>query len=435
MSKNDNKGTLGRGPMELPVMQSSDDGLPDWFHGIMSRRDCEELLKNKDIGYFIIRLSPRTFGYILSYKGKDRCRHFVINQLSNGELAVSGDSYSHDSLPALISHFQNAPIEPFGEKLSLCYIKFSENNKYDNIQGPNSKTEKSVSQHKAGLPKNKGDNNRNGQKKQTVTSAQDFAPPLPERNTGLSEYNEEEEQIYAKPKKEANGKSYSPGANKDVHYSLVKEAQVNQKNITKMNPQNVLYSEVKFDHGLPSALGHLQSTPQSLSQEALKLAAESGNPRLISGLKGLSGCEVLEMRFASSVQTVNSKTISGPFSHGRAECPGSSFLFPTAVSDPDAEDTYAQIPFGEHLYTNEYHTVDKISNYSMCTTNSYDQMSTWTSKEITSKEVNKKVAQANAAQDNQYETVSRDFTKLAVRKQNVAKVEKQKRFIFGDKKK
>ncbi|XP_075715540.1 uncharacterized protein LOC142750423 [Rhinoderma darwinii] len=393
-------------------------------------RDCEELLKNKDIGYFIIRLSQRTFGYILSYQGKDRCRHFVINQLSNGELLVSGDTYSHGSLPDLISYYQNTPIEPFGEKLSLSYIKFSENNKYDNIQQPNSKIEKSVSQHKAGLPKNnKGGDNPNGQTKQNVASAQDIAPPLPERNRYL---DDNDEQIYAKPKKAANGNPYSASNNKDVHYSLVKETQINQKNIVKENPQNVLYSEVRLDHSLPSALGHLQGSSQSLSQDALK---DSRKPRLISSLNEHSECEVLEMRFATSIQTVNSKTLSGPFLHARADNPSSSFLFPTVVSHSEAEDTYEQIPFIDPCYTNEYHMVDKISNYSMCTTNTFDQISTRTSKEVTSREINKKVAHASTAQDNPYETVSRDFTKLAVRKQNVAKVEKHKRFFFGDKKK
>ncbi|XP_044139308.1 SH2 domain-containing protein 7 [Bufo gargarizans] len=412
MSKNDKKGTLSRRPMEMPVMQGSDDGLPDWFHGIMSSRDCEELLKNKEIGHFIIRLSPRTFGYVLSYKGKDRCRHFVINQLSNGELVVSGDSYSHDSLPGLIAYYQNTPIEPFGEKLSLNFIKFSENNKYDNIQGPNSKVEKS--RHNADNPKK----NPHGQKKKTVANAQDIAPPLPERNRSLNT-DDDDEQIYAKPKKETNGKTYSPSNNPDVYYSA-------QKDIVKTNPQNVLYSEVKFDNSLPSALGHLQGSSQEV---------DTRKSKLMSSLNELSGCEILEMRFATSIQTANSKTLSGQFIHTGAESPGSSFLFPADISLSEGEDIYAQIPFRDPHYKNEYHTVDKISNYSMQATNTVDHISTRISKEVTSREINKKVTHVSTAQDNLYETISTDFTKLPVRKQNAAKVEKQKRFLFGDKKK
>ncbi|XP_069618187.1 uncharacterized protein [Ranitomeya imitator] len=422
MSKNDLKGTLGRTPMELPVMQGSDDALPDWFHGITSRRDCEELLKNKELGHFIIRLSQRTFGYILSYKGRDRCRHFVINQLSDGELVVSGECYSHESLPALISYYQNTPIEPFGEKLSQFFIKFSESNKYDNIQGSNSMREKT------GLPKNNGGNNSNGQKKQTEDSTEDTAPPLPERNCYLDE-DDADEQIYAKTKKETNGNPCSPNTNKDVHYSHVKERQINKKNVVKTNPQNVLYSEVKLDHSVPSALAHLHVSPQALNQEALKLSADRRKPKLISNL---NECEVLEMRFATSIQTVNSKT---SFLHAGPESPDSSFLFPTALSNCEADETYAEIPFRDPHYMNEYHAMDKIANFSMCTTNTFDHVSTRTSKEFTSREMNRKVANASIAQDNAYETISRDITQLAVRKQNAAKVEKPKRFFFGDKKK
>lgn len=192
----------------------------------------------------------------------------------------------------------------------------------------------------------------------------------------------------------------------------------------KTNPENpVLYSEVKLNPSLSSALEHLQGPSQSLRQEALKLSVDSRKPRLISAMKDLSECEVLEMRFATSIQTVNSTTLSGPFLHARDETsPGNSLLFPTAVSLSEAENTYEQIPFTEPRYTNEYYTVDKISNYSMCTTNTFDHISTRTSKEVTSREINKKVTHASTAHDSPYEAVSRDFTKLAVRKQNIAKV-------------
>ncbi|XP_077120323.1 uncharacterized protein LOC143775722 [Ranitomeya variabilis] len=274
--------------------------------------------------------------------------------------------------------------------------------------------EKTVSQHKTGLPKNNGGNNPNGQKKQTEDSTQDTAPPLPERNCYLDE-DDADEQIYAKTKKETNGNPYSPNTNKDVHYSHVNERQINKKNVVKTNPQNVLYSEVKLDHSVPSALAHLHGSPQALNQEALKLSADRRKPKLISSL---NECEVLEMRFATSIQTVNSKT---SFLHAGPESPDSSFLFPTALSNCEAEETYAEIPFRDPHYMNEYHAMDKISNFSMCTTNTFDHVSTRTSKEFTSREINKKVANASIAQDNAYEMISRDITQLAVRKQNAAK--------------
>ncbi|NXA41123.1 SH2D7 protein, partial [Eudromia elegans] len=56
-------------------------------------------------------------------RGKDRCRHFVISYLSNGHYVVSGDTCTHDSLAELISYYQTAAIEPFGERLTIAYAK------------------------------------------------------------------------------------------------------------------------------------------------------------------------------------------------------------------------------------------------------------------------------------------------------------------------
>eukprot|EP00061_Rhincodon_typus_P018212 g47297.t1 len=108
--------------------------LPEWFHGFVTRKLCpqdcvsphprpphqavlqqglgkldsreaESVLKDRDIGHFLIRLSDRAFGYILSYKGSDRCRHFVIQQLKNGRYMIDGSTHTHRSLAALINYY------------------------------------------------------------------------------------------------------------------------------------------------------------------------------------------------------------------------------------------------------------------------------------------------------------------------------------------
>ncbi|XP_030046250.1 SH2 domain-containing protein 7 [Microcaecilia unicolor] len=107
--------------------------LPAWFHGFITRKDAEDLLKEKGQGCFLIRLSDKAIGYILSYRGKDRCRHFIINQLTNGYYIVSGDNYSHKSLGALIKYYQTSAIEPFGEFLTDSYIQEPDKSVYDKI--------------------------------------------------------------------------------------------------------------------------------------------------------------------------------------------------------------------------------------------------------------------------------------------------------------
>ncbi|MBN3270916.1 SH2D7 protein, partial [Polyodon spathula] len=107
--------------------------LPGWFHGIITRKDAEDQLKDKQLGCFLIRLSDRAIGYILSYKGKDRCRHFVITQNKNQHFIVSGDTETHASLTDLILYYKTSAIEPFGEYLSLPCTHNPENCLYDEI--------------------------------------------------------------------------------------------------------------------------------------------------------------------------------------------------------------------------------------------------------------------------------------------------------------
>ncbi|XP_071760554.1 uncharacterized protein sh2d7 [Centroberyx gerrardi] len=94
--------------------------FPDWFQGFTARKDAEDLLRDKTLGCFLIRLSDKAIGYILSYKGQDRCRHFVITQNQAGLFVISGDCQTHRSLPDLIEHYRVSPIQPFGEYLTSC---------------------------------------------------------------------------------------------------------------------------------------------------------------------------------------------------------------------------------------------------------------------------------------------------------------------------
>ncbi|XP_044518825.1 SH2 domain-containing protein 7 [Gracilinanus agilis] len=107
--------------------------LPEWFHGFITRKQTEELLRDKPVGCFLIRLSDRAIGYILSYRGYNRCRHFVINQLQNRRYLISGDTCNHPTLTALISYYQGAKIEPFGETLTTACPRPAENSLYDAI--------------------------------------------------------------------------------------------------------------------------------------------------------------------------------------------------------------------------------------------------------------------------------------------------------------
>ncbi|KAM6202429.1 SH2 domain-containing protein 7 [Rhynchocyon petersi] len=107
--------------------------LPPWFHGFITRKQTEQILRDKALGSFLIRLSDRATGYILSYRGNDRCRHFVINQLPNRHYLVSGDTHSHSTLAELVRHYQVVQLEPFGETLTAACPRLEDDDLYDAI--------------------------------------------------------------------------------------------------------------------------------------------------------------------------------------------------------------------------------------------------------------------------------------------------------------
>ncbi|XP_053450929.1 SH2 domain-containing protein 7 [Nycticebus coucang] len=107
--------------------------LPPWFHGFITRKQTEQLLRDKGLGSFLIRLSDRSTGYILSYRGSDRCRHFVINQLPNRRYLISGDTHSHGTLAELVCYYQEMQLEPFGETLAAACPRPEDNDLYDTI--------------------------------------------------------------------------------------------------------------------------------------------------------------------------------------------------------------------------------------------------------------------------------------------------------------
>uniref|UniRef100_A0A8C3WH41 SH2 domain containing 7 n=1 Tax=Catagonus wagneri TaxID=51154 RepID=A0A8C3WH41_9CETA len=113
------------------ILQNGD--LPLWFHGFITRKQTEQLLRDKALGSFLIRLSDRATGYILSYRGSDRCRHFVINQLRNRRYLISGDTQSHGTLAELVRHYQEVQFEPFGETLAAACPRPEDNDLYDAI--------------------------------------------------------------------------------------------------------------------------------------------------------------------------------------------------------------------------------------------------------------------------------------------------------------
>ncbi|XP_044217772.1 hematopoietic SH2 domain-containing protein homolog [Thunnus albacares] len=94
--------------------------VPEWFHGIISRKTAEELLMSKPPGYFLIRVSESRIGYTLSYRAADRCRHFMIDALEDGHYIIVGENRPHRFLQDLVDFHRRTPILPFTEVLTVA---------------------------------------------------------------------------------------------------------------------------------------------------------------------------------------------------------------------------------------------------------------------------------------------------------------------------
>ncbi|XP_061096184.1 hematopoietic SH2 domain-containing protein homolog [Conger conger] len=99
--------------------------IPEWFHGIISRKSAEEMLQSKPAGYFLIRVGESRIGFTLSYRSEDCCRHFMINVLNNGQYTIVGEDTCHRSLQDLVAFHRRVPILPFNSLLTVACGKAS----------------------------------------------------------------------------------------------------------------------------------------------------------------------------------------------------------------------------------------------------------------------------------------------------------------------
>lgn len=111
---------------ELPKGTGRDsNGEPaKWFHGLLSRAEAEGLLSGEESqGSFLVRISEKIWGYAISYKDGERCKHYLVDASSpDGHYQFLGSNQiSHRSLEDLIKYHVTIPITASGnERLKLA---------------------------------------------------------------------------------------------------------------------------------------------------------------------------------------------------------------------------------------------------------------------------------------------------------------------------
>ncbi|NWU84411.1 SH22A protein, partial [Onychorhynchus coronatus] len=51
-------------------------------------------------------------------RGRDRCRHFILDQLPDGRYVILGEQSAHAELAELLRHHTTTPIVPYHEFLT-----------------------------------------------------------------------------------------------------------------------------------------------------------------------------------------------------------------------------------------------------------------------------------------------------------------------------
>uniref|UniRef100_A0A8D0F7D3 SH2 domain-containing protein n=1 Tax=Strix occidentalis caurina TaxID=311401 RepID=A0A8D0F7D3_STROC len=82
-------------------------------------REAENLLSDKPLGCFLVRISQSRPGYTLTYRGEHRCRHYMIQVQPNVRYVILGEDRAHASLTELVRYHQTVGIQPFMEILTV----------------------------------------------------------------------------------------------------------------------------------------------------------------------------------------------------------------------------------------------------------------------------------------------------------------------------
>ncbi|XP_052068910.1 SH2 domain-containing protein 4B-like isoform X4 [Mytilus californianus] len=91
----------------------------EWFHGIIPRMDAETMLINEPTGSYLVRVSERVWGYTISYRASDRCKHFLVDTTENGYQFFGTNQIKHATLADLILYHVNNHITVAGKEMLI----------------------------------------------------------------------------------------------------------------------------------------------------------------------------------------------------------------------------------------------------------------------------------------------------------------------------
>ncbi|EFA09056.1 SH2 domain-containing protein 4A isoform X2 [Tribolium castaneum] len=91
------------------------NNVESWFHGLITRSEAEKLLLDRPYGSFLVRLSERIWGYAISYRAKEKCKHYLVSAGLKYQF-LGNNQIEHETLRDLIEYHRVHPLTG-GEKL------------------------------------------------------------------------------------------------------------------------------------------------------------------------------------------------------------------------------------------------------------------------------------------------------------------------------
>ncbi|KAM5194273.1 SH2 domain-containing protein 4A isoform 1-T3 [Mantella aurantiaca] len=107
---------------QLPLQAGWDRSrtiIAPWFHGIISRLESEDILKSQIPGSFLLRVSEKIQGYVLSYRYEEGYMHFLIDASGTSYSFLGVDQLQHVTLADLVDYHKTEPITSLGKELLL----------------------------------------------------------------------------------------------------------------------------------------------------------------------------------------------------------------------------------------------------------------------------------------------------------------------------
>ncbi|XP_069711586.1 SH2 domain-containing protein 4A [Phaenicophaeus curvirostris] len=99
--------------------EKTTDTIAPWFHGILTCKKAEDLLNKTIPGSFLVRVSEKIKGYVLSYRSAEGCKHFLIDASSDSYSFLGVDQLQHSTLADLVDYHKDEPITSLGKELLL----------------------------------------------------------------------------------------------------------------------------------------------------------------------------------------------------------------------------------------------------------------------------------------------------------------------------